>query len=231
LAPQCACPEDVKKIETSPTAIQASSAAQRQSGSTIIVALPTDPAVLATDVRRGALLFGQNCASCHGASANGKGPAAATLLPQPADLSDGKRSVAGLSSAITNGVPGSAMPAWRDFPQRDVEALVAFVKSVERPQPSSASSANSAQIASGQKLFQAQCISCHGTRGDGNGAAAGALALCPTNFIEEQPSSDDMLRALEHGIAGTSMPPWKDQISLVDRQALTVYVRSLYRGN
>jgi len=231
LAPQCSCPDDVKKIETSPTSIEASSAAQRRSGTTLIVALPTDPTALATDVRRGAFLFSQNCASCHGATANGKGPASKTLLPQPSNLTDGHRTVANLSAAITNGVPGSAMPAWRDFPQRDVEALVAFVKSVEISDQASASSQNPAQIASGQKLFQANCVSCHGTKGDGNGAAAGALALCPTNFVEEQPSANDVLRVLAHGIAGTSMPPWKDQLSLTDQKAVTAYLRSLYRGN
>ena len=38
-----------------------------------------------------------------------------------------------------------------------------------------------------------------------------------------------MMEVLRDGIAGTGMPSWKDLIQEQDRQALTAYVRSLFK--
>ncbi len=228
LAVNCACPEDVQKLETDQTATDASASKPRRSHSALAIELPTDATQLATDARRGQKIYAQNCATCHGVTGGGDGVAAATLLPRPADLTSSKISVAGLSSIIMNGLPGTAMPAWRDMPQRDVEGLIAYLTTlpkVETPVVASAS-----DLESGKRLFAQQCVSCHGTTGNGNGPASGDLARCPTNFIEEQPSTQDAMKALENGVAGTAMPPWRLQLSEAERRQLTAYVRTLYRG-
>jgi mono/diheme cytochrome c family protein len=130
---------------------------------------------------------------------------------------------------IVNGIPGTAMPAWRDLPQRDLESLVAFLKSLEKASNDPQLSAIDAAHA--QKVFQANCSSCHGTTGDGNGPASGGLLVCPTNFKTEQPAKEEIAEALNKGVAGTSMPTWKEQLSDSDRQVLAGYVRSLYTGD
>ncbi|CAN5266717.1 hypothetical protein BH10CYA1_BH10CYA1_36370 [soil metagenome] len=228
LAANCACPEDVQKLETEPTATDASASQQRRSKSALAIELPTDPIQLATDALRGQKIYTQNCATCHGATGAGDGVAAATLLPRPSDLTSSKISVAGLSSIIMNGMPGTAMPAWRDMPQRDVEGLIAYLTTLPRAERPVVASA--ADLESGKRLFAQQCVSCHGTTGNGNGPASGALARCPTNFTEEQPSTQDAMRVLENGVAGTAMPPWRLQLSEDERRQLTAYVRTLYRG-
>jgi mono/diheme cytochrome c family protein len=64
-------------------------------------------------LQRGAALFQQHCASCHGAQGAGDGPAAAALEPKPANLQTmaGHHSDGDLAWKIAHG--RGAMPAWR----------------------------------------------------------------------------------------------------------------------
>jgi len=63
-------------------------------------------------------LFAERCARCHGRSGTGQGPEAARLDPAPRNLTNrayiGSRSDDQLLAAMAYGVPGSAMPAWRE---------------------------------------------------------------------------------------------------------------------
>jgi mono/diheme cytochrome c family protein len=71
---------------------------------------PTERSVAA-----GRLVYTQNCIVCHGLAGKGDGPAAASLRPPPADLSQRVtgRTAADLWRTVTDGVPGTAMPAWK----------------------------------------------------------------------------------------------------------------------
>ncbi|MGZ6372962.1 MAG: c-type cytochrome, partial [Candidatus Limnocylindria bacterium] len=68
----------------------------------------------AASIARGRLIYLANCSSCHGTDGAGGGPQAAGMLPAPgaigstvAGLEDGE-----LQSLVTNGVAGTAMPAF-----------------------------------------------------------------------------------------------------------------------
>lgn len=66
-------------------------------------------------VEVGHRLYRAYCAVCHGPEGYGDGPAAASLVPRPSDLrraADMDDSV--LFARITEGLPGTAMPAFRD---------------------------------------------------------------------------------------------------------------------
>lgn len=88
-----------------------------------------------------------------------------------------------------------------------------------------------AQIARGKELYAAQCSSCHGADGKGDGAAAAALKPPPRNFHSADEkwtigtSPLGIFNTLSVGIAGTSMASYAS-LSEDDRWALTHYVRT-----
>src|SRR5467141_744520 len=187
----------------------------------------SNPDDLPEEVSRGGTLFAANCASCHGSAGRGDGRASASLLPKPANLSAARFSDERLSSVLWNGVAGSAMPPWRQLPTEDLRALVAYIHSLHllSVAPSIQQAAN---LNEGKSLFAANCASCHGDTGAGNGPAAGALAPSPTNFHLKKPTEDRAWEVLKNGVPGTAMPPWQSQLSADQRHALVEFVRSLY---
>jgi cytochrome c oxidase cbb3-type subunit 2/cytochrome c oxidase cbb3-type subunit I/II len=187
----------------------------------------SDPDDLQEEVSRGETLFAANCASCHGSAGRGDGIASANLLPKPADLTPARFSDERLSSVLWNGVAGSSMPPWRQLPTEDLRALVAYIHSLHPP-TAAPSTQEFTALNEGKSLFAANCASCHGDRGAGNGPAAGALAPPPTNFHLKKPTQDRVWEVLENGVPGTAMPPWRSQLSADQRRALVEFVPSLY---
>jgi mono/diheme cytochrome c family protein len=188
----------------------------------------SDPDNLHEEVSRGGALFAANCASCHGPAGLGDGEASASLLPRPANLTAARFSDERLSGVLWNGIPGSSMPPWRQLPAEDLRTLIAYVQSLRVPDAPSPSHAI-AGVDQGKALFAANCASCHGDRGSGDGTTAGAVVPPPTNFGLKEPTRRRALEVLEKGIPGTAMPPWKTQLDEAQRQALAEFVRSLYR--
>jgi cytochrome c oxidase cbb3-type subunit 2/cytochrome c oxidase cbb3-type subunit I/II len=222
----CQCSTEMKRVETAPVGWTVTPAMARQSGPTMALPIPANIAEFATSTTRGSKLFAQNCASCHGASGKGDGVAAAALFPAPADLTIKHLSAERINFVMQNGVYGSAMPAWRDLKPADLQALICYVSTLGS-EPASAMESP----ASTKELFNKNCSSCHGIAGDGKGPAAAALAPSPTNFRQVSPSMTRALAAISDGIPGTSMPPWKDQLSMGERGMLAAYVASLYSSN
>ncbi len=82
----------------------------------------------------GKQVFLQNCAPCHGASGDGKGAAGASLLPEPANFKLKQPDFDYLLQVLRDGIPGTAMPAWKDqIPEADRRALAYFVRSLFEP--------------------------------------------------------------------------------------------------
>jgi mono/diheme cytochrome c family protein len=79
--------------------------------------------------QRGWKLFTANCASCHGASARGDGPAGAALNPRPADLTvmAGQHPDGDFAWKIANG--RGPMPAWNgQLSEKNIWDLVNFIQ-------------------------------------------------------------------------------------------------------
>jgi mono/diheme cytochrome c family protein len=191
-----------------------------------VLAEATNAEEFAAELKRGTVLFAQDCAGCHGANGGSDAIVSQVLLPKPANLRASQFSVSLLSRVLWDGVPGSGMPSWRSLPQTDLSALVTYVRTLHPV--SIQDHATPESLSHGQALFQKNCAACHGVRGDAKSAAALTLMPAPTNFKEEQSDMDYVLAVLRDGIPGTAMPPWKNQISESDRSALADFVRSLY---
>ncbi len=187
----------------------------------------SDPDDLQEEVSRGGTLFAVNCASCHGSAGKGDGKASASLLPKPVNLTAARYSDERLSSVLWNGVAGSAMPPWRQLPTEDLRALVVYIDSLHTP-AAAPSTQDVKTLDEGKSLFAANCASCHGDTGAGDGPAAGALAPSPTNFHLKKPTQGRAWDVLENGVPGTAMPPWRSQLRAEQRRALVEFVRSLY---
>ncbi len=70
----------------------------------------------AESIAKGSSVYSANCAVCHGADARGDGPMAQTLNPPPSDLTVHiiQHPDADLFDFVSNGIQGSAMPAFKD---------------------------------------------------------------------------------------------------------------------
>lgn len=79
----------------------------------------------------------------------------------------------------------------------------------------------------GERLYAAQCASCHGARGDGDGVAAAGLDPAPIAFTDAGRAASRSLLALyqviSQGVEGTSMPPFA-ALSDAERWALAFFV-------
>ena len=177
-------------------------------------------------VSQGRELFVQNCAGCHGATGDGNGPAAVGLLPRPADLRLSRFSTEALANSLWNGVAGSAMPAWRDLPARNIASLIRYVQTLSLAAPD-AQPVSAAVLARGAVVYAGNCVACHGVEGNGEGIAAPQRLPRPANFTAIQPAAIRVTQVLLHGVPGTSMPAWPS-LDAADQRAVSAFVRSFY---
>lgn len=97
------------------------------------------PPALAADAAAGEAKFKQMCATCHGPTGHGDGPASASLNPQPRNLSDSEWQTSvddeHIQTVITKG--GAAvglspmMTPFAHLSDEDVNNLVAYIRSLD----------------------------------------------------------------------------------------------------
>ncbi|MES2002619.1 MAG: cytochrome c/FTR1 family iron permease [Pseudomonadota bacterium] len=103
-------------------------AAARKLGADLLAAYPVPLGPQnAPDLARGAVLFQQNCASCHGATGDAQTPMARQLNPPPIAFADraraSQRSPFALYQVINQGIEGTAMQSFAHLPEPDRWAL------------------------------------------------------------------------------------------------------------
>ena len=102
-------------------------------GPEVVEPLPANPPSIA----RGAIVFHERCAACHGETGRGDGPKAKSLKgPPPANLTDhavmGDKSLLDIYRRIAVGTPGTAMPEFaEDLPASDRWAVASYAAAMQ----------------------------------------------------------------------------------------------------
>jgi DMSO reductase family type II enzyme heme b subunit len=227
---------------------------------------PVKPTPVSADKDAGKRLYQRWCAQCHGDEGKGDGPAAEFVYPRPRDftlaLFKVRTTPSGqlptdhdLFNVISEGLPGTSMPAWKKFlTETERWQLVHYVKTFdslelfkdEAPTQQvvvgSPPDVTAELIAKGKDLYQSKkCWDCHGQQGRGDGPAANrqkddwGYPIRPVDFTKSWrfragDRIEDIYRTFTTGFNGTPMPSFVKAIPAAeDRWALAAYVKSLSR--
>jgi copper resistance protein D len=89
-------------------------------------------------------------------------------------------------------------------------------------------------VANGATLFAANCVACHGPQAKGNGVEAKRFAKPPVDLLTEPHTAlhtaGDFFSWLTHGIPGTGMPEFSDELSEEDRWDVVNFLHATSRG-
>ena len=180
----------------------------------------------------GRQLFIGQCAACHGRDGEG---ATGPQLNNPVFL--GLASDAMLREWISNGKEGTEMRSFRkggqgvaELSERQIEDLVAYLRLLQRAgegELTRVAKSPHGRPERGERVYAAQCVGCHGPRGEG----ANGPALSNPNFLRF--ASDGFLMAtMALGRSGTEMRPVKRgpqsilELSSDEVNDLVAYLRS-----
>jgi cytochrome c oxidase cbb3-type subunit 3 len=197
-------------------------------GAASLADIEKDPALLALARARGKVVFGDNCAPCHGS-----GGAGAVGYPNLNDddwlwggtLDQIKQTI---EFGVRSGHPKtheSAMLAFgRDsiLKAEEIVTVANYVRSL-----SGLSTRPGYDAAAGRKIFADNCASCHGDTGKGN-PEMGAPNLTDKIWLY---GSDEatLIETITNGRAGV-MPAWSGRLDPSTIKAMAVYVHSLGGG-
>ncbi|MFQ5882191.1 MAG: c-type cytochrome [Candidatus Methylomirabilales bacterium] len=217
-----------------------------------------DPA--SKDVEAGRRIYQKRCVYCHGPEGGGDGPAASFLNPRPRDFTQGLFKIRTTPSGelptdedifrtITRGMPGAAMPDWKNLSRKERWQLVSYLKTFSELFTEEAPSEKlrvgkrvpptKESIAKGQELYKRmKCWECHGEEGRGDGPSAPTLEddwgfpIRATNLtrgwsFRGGDAVEDIYRTILTGFNGTPMPSFADSLSKEEAWHLANYVRSL----
>ena len=81
----------------------------------------------------------------------------------------------------------------------------------------------------GAEIYQANCWSCHGVQGHGDGPSAEVLNPVPKNLAElqTQVGDDYLFWRINTGKAGTAMVPWKGILTEEQIWQVVAFIRTL----
>ena len=178
-------------------------------------------------------LYSSHCAACHGANGHGG-------VGVPLALPDFQYGVTDkyLEKTIRLGRPGRVMPAFSQFKDNEVKAIIKHIRTWAPGKPFKYSDKKiSGNLQHGKKLYGQYCTACHGVNGEG-GKGTGvtfsrprdlpviAPALNNSGFLSAAP--DMMIKTvLMNGREGTPMLSFlKQGLSEKDIDDVVAYVRS-----
>ncbi len=221
----------------------------------VVASALASAARISQDTTLGKAVYVKWCAGCHGETGGGDGSGADAMLPRPRNFTGAVYKIrttasgqlptdADLMRAIDEGLPGSAMPAWKgrlsDGERRNVMAYLNtfssfFADTSQHIAALKFSSApgggtSAAALKQGRQFYDSiGCRKCHGDQGRGDGPSAPMLkddAGFPIFAADLHQSwrfrgggtTEDVYHRLRTGLDGTPMPSFSD---LIDQKFLT----------
>jgi len=171
---------------------------------------------------RGGIVFKTYCKLCHGEI--GDGIARAAKLYGQADLEIKQNSPEYFEKIIRHG--GTAvgrsefMPPWQDeLSDEQVNDVVAYLSVIATPERR------------GEAVFKANCLLCHGVKGDGKGRASVLFKPPPANLTKSDKNDDYKRMIITYGGAAMGrspvMPIWGEQLSSQEIEDVIKYLRTL----
>jgi mono/diheme cytochrome c family protein len=197
----------------------------------------TNPVDLTVEVLdKGKAIFIRECMVCHGDAGRGHGPYVEALQPSPPDFGDGSYgdyTDADYFWRISEGLPWSAMPAWKlQYSEEDRWKLVHYIRVLftqteDRPAAPpdgqdfefpdvyrTLTIPETASYERGRVVFLQNCAHCHGLAGDGQGWDGQYLNPQPADFRDMAgmtmgpEAQGEHLAKVTFGIQDTAMPTW-----------------------
>ena len=212
--------------------VAAGQAARMQQASGLVSAnlaqIEADSKLLQLALAQGKAAFGDNCAPCHGSG--GQGQAGYPNLTAGRWLWGG--TLEQIHTTIEHGIRAddpdthtSAMPAFgKDgiLKPEEIREVANYVRTLAgfTPEPG-------ANIAAGKKIFQDNCVACHGEDGKGN-VEMGSANLT-TKIWQYGSDLPDLVYTIANA-RNSTMPAWHNRLDPVTIKALAVYVHSLGGG-
>lgn len=144
--------------------------------------LPGDTPIVPNEISDFNVLYGENCAACHGSEGRG---GAAIALGDPVYLAIADDTI--LRRAATNGIPGTSMPAFAQsaggmLKEKQIDVIVRGIR--ERwSKPNALNGANPPRYSTttpgdpsrGTEVYATFCSSCHGVAGRGGPKASSII--------------------------------------------------------
>ncbi len=130
----------------------------------------------------------------------------------------------------------AALAAYQSGPDANIQWLHGQIPAVWQPMPNPYP-ATPADLGRGKKIYQQFCIHCHGSMGDGNGAAAPYLQPPPLNFtllrrhlVENRYIGGIFYYQIMNGITGTGMPYFKRELESEKIWDVSNYLAVMFLG-
>ncbi|MBF0608777.1 MAG: c-type cytochrome [Magnetococcales bacterium] len=219
----------------------------------------------------GKKVYESRCAICHSSKGDGNGAIGIVEKGEvgnkmwavyPRDLTTGTfkfRSTAtgcmptdgDMKSVVKNGIMRAGMPSHYDVSQKEVDAVVAYLKTFssrwtdEQPckpikvkKPAYVGSPDS--IAKGEKVYNdMKCWECHGKEGKGDGPKSAEIKddqgkpILPFNFttgaLKRGSTPENVYATFTTGLDGTGMPSYEDSLKEDQRWNLVSYTLKLMK--
>jgi cytochrome c oxidase cbb3-type subunit III len=161
------------------------------------------------------VLYGQNCAGCHGAE--GKG-GAAIALDDPVYLAIADDAV--VRGAAAKGIPGTSMPAFAQsaggmLTEKQIEVIVSGIRErwvkpdiLAGANPPPYSSSESGDASRGSLIYVQYCSSCHGAGGRGGQKASSIVDGSFLALLDDQ----ELRTIVIVGRPELGAPDWRDDV-------------------